>query len=732
MAQAERDPLVNPYVIALLQQRHVPLAVAVRVLLGEPLDAIRARTNDHELNGWVETAKDDWEQLRRIAERSQKRRGLLHQLAAQNNVSSQTVNRLLFSAILPEQLDKYVAHDRLLACIGKPTAQYCWELAGCIFDTYEDGADILDPEKLKKILSTRIAKRYARLAKQFVNENGTGEANQQAAPAWIDKRLRVATERIWNRAVDIHAYKVVKRQIKSVAEQRHVAEAWSQRQSDAEQEVAGILADCAYLEQRRVKIDSQAWPTMVEQVLDGLSNASAIRLSEDALRARIQSVLERRLDARTHDLWSEARDRAWRMRRIRKQQREDECIRRDLVRRYANDRCIDPVHFKQCLNKTDIADLLGLDECESQHQRPWPLVRKLCAQLEHDEAVWRRLCETHRKSLALSSLDVERRLAITRAERQRWTHEQRLPVVCYETMGNNGRALNLPRYAYDEIVRLTPDVTEQWRNQWRARAADKHRDRRRTKWAATHDPYALATLEVSLWTMWASRWAKRNQMIKEKELRTQTGIYEARARQWYEKKDCAVALLASTPYARLSKYIPDSMYWESVDLCDHHLNELQDKSTHSDANSRDRLIKEKASDIRACEDCVVHTHEDHKKLYYIEILVTGVNDKFSFHTPYARGAEFLPDFEILPTVEHDGGEYGEFRFGRSVKRKEMMLFPEEDVERNLDAAMDKLRVFTSAGANNTRRQKSLAGGMTAIRAILVGWWQKARPFGVKI
>lgn len=671
---------INPYLLQLIQQNHVPAGVALRVLSGESLEDIRARTKENKVDRWPGRADHDLRALRKKAGRGKGRRWLVNRFTSESSLDKNTVHRLLFSVLAPGELEREqnMARNmaRLIEKMGKPDAQRFQAWARSLMVAHASD-DVCEPEQLIAALTDILAQEYAAQAKVVVGRVDSADADAKALRVEVEQHLSATSQSIWGKALHRHAKTRVSRCLDKALTARHTGEAWSERQGMDDAEEGRILTELAGADLEHVQHDREVKSAIRAEVVAGLSDETVARLPEEEIASRVVTAVDHRLDARGVELRRKARDEVKRRRRAAQRQEDDERIEQALTKRYTGHRRIDPQHFKRCLRKADIAAFLGMGEAESRRQRLWPLLEKLCETIESDETALKRLCRDYQAALALSAIDLERRLSITRTERQRWTEDQRLAVAYRESVRKYGRTLSVPWYDYEAAASLTPQVLEQWRGQRRQevarnrkagavkaqrRAADNAARRdaarafiaeRRRAWVAHGGLYGAATLEAALWTLWASRLAKRNQ-LKARRARKHSATYKARAAAWYEAKNRAMADLARTPHARLSRYIPDNSHRYSVTLC-----------------------------------------EDHLSLYYLEVSVSGIDDHFGFHVPYEIGAAFLPDFNTLPkVVDHEEG-WGEFRFGREISDDESVLFPEKAVGKSLEATLKKLEMFAA-------------------------------------
>ena len=75
-------------------------------------------------------------------------------------------------------------------------------------------------------------------------------------------------------------------------------------------------------------------------------------------------------------------------------------------------------------------------------------------------------------------------------------------------------------------------------------------------------------LELAFWTMWASRWAKLNE-LKKRRARTEEekNSYAESVDAWYSFKDDALRVLSQSLLAKVSFYRPENPDKVSVFFC---------------------------------------------------------------------------------------------------------------------------------------------------------------------
>jgi hypothetical protein len=205
-------------------------------------------------------------------------------------------------------------------------------------------------------------------------------------------------------------------------------------------------------------------------------------------------------------------------------------------------------------------------------------------------------------------------------------------------------------------------------------------------WQQVAPPELVALLQLCYWTVWASRWAKENQL---KALRsTKLGaLYHARKDAWYTRKNEAMRLLAQTPHARLSFYRPPDPDKCHLWLCDEHYElkcELYYESVWD-------FFSLHSAEVKGCSRCSVGEEKDYYSLYYLEVSSTFFPElHFSFHMPYPVGKTFFPSPDTLPSVEHVEQD-GLFRFGRSLVEEEKVLYRENDVLASFEEALQRTK-----------------------------------------
>ncbi|MBR5914451.1 MAG: hypothetical protein IKZ58_08820 [Selenomonadaceae bacterium] len=207
--------------------------------------------------------------------------------------------------------------------------------------------------------------------------------------------------------------------------------------------------------------------------------------------------------------------------------------------------------------------------------------------------------ETFKKELALSPQDTEEILQCTKAERQRWTAENKLPVVYYEDFHKFGKDLKCPYYDRIFICNsITPELIDEWRKDYKEKslanrksAVEKSRAsfqrnenlREYSKLELSQelnffyplDEEAGIIFELAFWTQWVNRWAKTNELKSRRAIKY-GDKYSAQKDLCYSLKNRAIEILLkskySTPYLYVPEY-PDKIY---VYFCEFHYQLIKD------------------------------------------------------------------------------------------------------------------------------------------------------------
>lgn len=267
---------------------------------------------------------------------------------------------------------------------------------------------------------------------------------------------------------------------------------------------------------------------------------------------------------------------------------------------------------------------------------------------------------------ALYPTQVEDFLKCTKIERRRWTEERKLRVIEYRKFDYG----EFPIYDLLATVEISAAQVQQWRENYqnqvkvkREKAVKKAAETKKEnqtkqvifqfqyeyavkEWEAIA-PSAVSTLKLAYWTFYVSRWAKTYQ-LKAKRARVHSQKYEERAEFFYELKNQGIKILSVSPHAHLGFYRPP--------------------------NPNGRGIK------------------DYYSLFYTQILIPGIEEIFSFDTPYPIGESFLPYPEQLPQVL-DEQEEGIFRFGMLLYEGELINYSEEKVIQNFQEALTTFKDY---------------------------------------
>lgn len=366
--------------------------------------------------------------------------------------------------------------------------------------------------------------------------------------------------------------------------------------------------------------------------------------------------------------------------------------------------------FFNAVRKDQMADFLGIESFKKLKKAE--LITMLQAKFQEDDFAKRRFYKDFRQELAVSPYAVEQLLNCTPTERKRWTMEKILPVVEYRSF-TYGKYPVYERWSIEhdfsqEKLAKLREEHELEVAKHRAQATKKANKTKRTNIAKRKvfeqemkkqirdwNKRGLelgATLELAFWTMWASRWAKANELrARHARIETKKVSYTAKKEQWYVEKDEAMRVLASSPYTKLSFYRPEYADKFNLFFCDKHYQEfryLRDMGVYQNTFEAYEVEPKK---YNKCPDCVTTYERNYYSLYYLEIATDEYN--FSFHVPYPIGKEFLPDYKKLPKVEQEENDEGVFRFGRPILKEEMVTHSEAVVEKNFQKALAKAKKY---------------------------------------
>lgn len=363
--------------------------------------------------------------------------------------------------------------------------------------------------------------------------------------------------------------------------------------------------------------------------------------------------------------------------------------------------------------KAQLLDFLGLPD-NSQDQTDG-IVSTIVSVLEANAAEQERFWETFKSELAVDPVELEQMLKCSAAERQQWIEQGRLPILEYRSFRKSGIHLEYPVHDRRFILTLTPTDIDNWRQEPKG-LIQNHRptaepintenceqneqsrgafsaawEKIIADWKEQGSAEISATFQLAYWTVWASRWAKENQLNSFKAIKSNEvyETYETQQQEWYERKNQAVKLLIEMPYAMLYFYRPpdaDKLYLE---LCDDHQDMMKDDYYWDkwDFFYQNRKL------VNKCRECVYCETKDYYSLYYLEIKSDKFPDfSFSYHTPYPIGRKFLPHPETLPAVDHVEQD-GIFRFGRPLLEQEKVIHTEKDVLLKFEAALTEAKKF---------------------------------------
>ncbi len=363
-----------------------------------------------------------------------------------------------------------------------------------------------------------------------------------------------------------------------------------------------------------------------------------------------------------------------------------------------------PDQLDRLLTKAQIVAFLGLPTNTRQPKARLHL--DLQATLSADQLARAQFFEVFVQELAVGPGELETLLACTPGERKRWTSDGKLPVLCYRAFRKAGQDLLYPVHDRRCILSLTQTEIARWRGEHQKLVAlhrktgaqkaqfsrEANQQARRDfftsleemvcEWERCGSPHLAAALKLALWTQWASRWAKDNQVKLQHAIKYQA-LYLQRRDVWYARKNEAIAVLAQTPYARLSYYRPEEADRWSLELCDEHYEMRRELGYEN----KWVFFADFGEEIRQCPRCHAAVEKDYYALYHMEIAAAAFPElRFSFHVPHPIGKAFLPPPHALPHVEYTEQD-GMFRFGRPLLEDEKVLYREKVVETNFALAL---------------------------------------------
>jgi hypothetical protein len=361
--------------------------------------------------------------------------------------------------------------------------------------------------------------------------------------------------------------------------------------------------------------------------------------------------------------------------------------------------------------KSQLLDFLGLpDNSPNKKDR---LVSQIISVLEVNAAEKERFWETFKSELAVEPVELEEMLQCSKTERQRWIKEGKLPILEQRSLGNSELDLEYPVHDRRFILSLSQTEIDRWRQEYRERMQNSSKNSQKipteiqrenvqsriafssawdkiiAEWETQGSAEISATFQLAYWTVWASRWAKENQINSIQGAEYNKEIYETRRQEWYDRKNQAVKLLVQLPYAMLYFYRPvdaDKLYLE---LCDNHQEMMRDGYYWDKWD----FFYQNRKQVNRCRECAYCETKDYYSLYYLEIKSDKFPDfSFSYHTPYPIGRKFLPHPETLPYVNHVEQD-GIFRFGRPLLEQEKVIHTEQDVALKFAAALAAAKKF---------------------------------------
>jgi hypothetical protein len=358
---------------------------------------------------------------------------------------------------------------------------------------------------------------------------------------------------------------------------------------------------------------------------------------------------------------------------------------------------------KAAISKAAIAKFLGFPQ--STRVSKEALVEQLLALLEVNPEAKAQFEEIFKSELAVGPGEFETLLQCTSLERKRWVHEGKIPVLEYRSFRKAGQDLEYPVHDRRIILSISPEDIAQWRETHQASVQERRRvsakvavtskkANQQTRqdflfaWKETVASWQqkgaeLATaLQLSYWTVWASRWAKENHVKCLRGIKY-SDLYNTRREAWYRRKSEAMRVLAQTPYAKLTFYRPEFPHKESLYLCDKHYKMKREDFYETKWD----FFADHAREIKECPSCVCQKEKDYYSLYHLEITTPAFPElRFCFHIPYPIGKTFFPQPSKLPKVDHIEQD-GLFRFGRQLFIEEKITHREQDVLVHFEQAL---------------------------------------------
>ncbi len=347
--------------------------------------------------------------------------------------------------------------------------------------------------------------------------------------------------------------------------------------------------------------------------------------------------------------------------------------------------------------------------CQVKEKPDLPKNQLLSTLKRYNKQQLKSLLEEFVDQFALYPTTVENFLGCTRSERKRWQQEKKLKIVGYREFDYG----EFPVFDCLSIVSITPATLEKWRKKIEQDKAKKKKEavKKAQKTKKLHEakraivkfqyevacqewaekaPDAIWTLKLAYWTIYASRWAKTYQLKARKATKYEAN-YLAQKEIWYDFKNQAIAILACSPYAQLGFYRPENpdkiyrnYYW-----CDEY--EIPTKKKFEIINWDDRTGRVKVA-------VEYGRSKDYYSLYCLTLLIPGIKETFSFHSPFDVAFKNFPPIFDLPFVEQQEAYEGVFRFGRELSEDEMITHSEKLVRQQLEHCLENFSDYNLAQA----------------------------------
>ena len=216
------------------------------------------------------------------------------------------------------------------------------------------------------------------------------------------------------------------------------------------------------------------------------------------------------------------------------------------------------------MSKSAMCEFLGISDKEARKVLKAD-VKALFMERVKDESEFKRAGAAYPEETAITTYQLEDILGCTKTERLRWTKEEKIDVVSYESVRFHGVYADVPNYSRLYVLEhITDEVIDGWRSEYVKEVA-KNRKAGRLKAGKTkmkHDAIRQEVLNKHKEDL--EEWAKHGEEVRAAmDLAFWTKVVNHNAKTgedndwWYAYKEKAIEVLCKFPFTKVEFYRPD-------------------------------------------------------------------------------------------------------------------------------------------------------------------------------